>query len=253
MGLFTPHDPGYDPDVRQTGFNRYKQLLSLYACHWLKVNLLTVTGAVPLTAGILFAVLSTSILVLIPCSILGGMVFGPFLAGMYDAVLRGLRDAPDNWWAAYKKSWRQNWRDSLLPGAILGLLLGMYAFMTGMLWWAQTSPTPGTIALYLFSALLFLLINTLFWPQLVLFRQTTMNRLRNILLFAAKYLWRVLGVVLLQAAYLLVYILFAPWTLVFIPFLGLWYIIFLSQLLLYDELDAELHIEGQLSNTEKEF
>ena len=253
MGLFTPHDPGYDPDVRQTGFNRYKQLLSLYACHWLKVNLLTVTGAVPLTAGILFAVLSTSILVLIPCSILGGMVFGPFLAGMYDAVLRGLRDAPDNWWAAYKKSWRQNWRDSLLPGAILGLLLGMYAFMTGMLWWAQASPTPGTVALYLFSGLLFLLLNTLFWPQLVLFRQTTMNRLRNILLFAAKYLWRVLGVVLLQAAYLLVYILFAPWTLVLIPFLGLWYIIFLSQFLLYDGLDAELHIEGQLSNTEKEF
>ena len=252
MGLFTPDDPYYDPDVRQTGFNRYKQLLSFYAGHWLKINLLTLVGAVPLAAGILFAVLSTSVLVLIPCSILGGMLFGPFLAGLYDAVLRGLRDAPDNRWAAYKKSWRQNWKDSLLPGAILGLLLGMYAFMTGLLWWAQDSPTPGTIALYLFSGLLFLLINTLFWPQLVLFRQTMLNRLRNILLFTAKYLWRVLGVVLLQAAYLLVYILFAPWTLLLIPFLGLWYMIFLSQLLIYDELDAELNIEDQLSNSGKE-
>lgn len=96
MGLFVHEDPYYDPDVRQVGFNRYKQLLSRHAFSWIKLNLLTVLGALPLAAGIGYAILSSSILVLIPLSILGGMIWGPFLAGLYDGILRGLRDAPES-------------------------------------------------------------------------------------------------------------------------------------------------------------
>lgn len=250
MGLFVHDDPGYDPDVRQTGFNRYKQLLSLHAFRWIKLNLLTLVGALPLAIGIGYAILSSSVLALIPCALLGGMILGPFLAGLYDGVLRGLRDAPDNWWAAYRKSWRQNWRDSLLPGAVLGLMLGMFAFMAALFWWSETPQTPGTLALYLFSALLFLLLNTLYWPQLVLFRQTTLNRLRNVILFTAKYPWRVLGVGALELVYCLIFVLFAPWTLLLLPFLGAWYLVFLSQLLLYDRLNEALGIEERLSRAE---
>ena len=234
MGLFVHEDAHYDPDVRQVGFNRYKQLLSLHASSWIKLNLLTVAGALPLAAGIGYAILSSSILVLIPLSILGGMIWGPFLAGLYDGILRGLRDAPESWWAAWRKSWRQNGRESLLPGAVLGLLVGMYAFMAALFWWSPAPQTPGTIALYLFSGALFLLLNTLCWPQMVLFRQTALNRMRNIILFTAKYFWRMVGVTLLQLVYILIYVLLAPWTLLLVPFLGLWYITFLSQLLIYE-------------------
>lgn len=230
MGLFVHEDAHYDPDVRQVGFNRYKQLLSLHASSWIKLNLLTVAGALPLAAGIGYAILSSSILVLIPLSILGGIIWGPFLAGLYDGILRGLRDAPESWWTAWRKSWRQNGRESLLPGAVLGLLVGMYAFMAALFWWSPSPQTPGTIALYLFSGALFLLLNTLYWPQMVLFRQTALNRMRNIILFTAKYFWRMAGVTLLQLVYILIYVLLAPWTLLLVPFLGLWYITFLSQL-----------------------
>ena len=243
MGLFVHEDAHYDPDVRQVGFNRYKQLLSLHASSWIKLNLLTVAGALPLAAGIGYAILSSSILVLIPLSILGGMIWGPFLAGLYDGILRGLRDAPESWWAAWRKSWRQNGRESLLPGAVLGLLVGMYAFMAALFWWSPAPQTPGTIALYLFSGALFLLLNTLCWPQMVLFRQTALNRMRNIILFTAKYFWRMAGVTLLQWVYILIYVLLAPWTLLLVPFLGLWYITFLSQLLIYEQMNEELGIE----------
>ena len=57
MGLFVREDPHYDPDVRQVGFNRYKQLLSRHAFSWIKLNLLTVLGALPLAAGVGCAVL----------------------------------------------------------------------------------------------------------------------------------------------------------------------------------------------------
>lgn len=125
----------------------------------------------------------------------------------------------------------------------MGLLIGMYAFMAALFWWSAAPQTLGTIALYLFSGALFLLLNTLYWPQLVLFRQTTLNRMRNIILFTAKYFWRMAGVTLLQLVYCLVYVLLAPWTLLLIPLLGLWYIIFLSQFLIYDPLNKELDIE----------
>lgn len=101
MGLFVREDPDYDPDVRQVGLNRYKQLLSWHASSWIKLNLLTLAGAVPLMLGIGYAILSSSILMLIPLSLVGGMIWGPFLAGLYDGILRGLRDAPERWWIAW--------------------------------------------------------------------------------------------------------------------------------------------------------
>ena len=249
MGLLTPEDRGYDLSVRQTGFNRYKQLMSFYGVHWFQVGLFTVVGALPLATGVVLSILSSSVLVLLLCSVAGGMIFGPFLAGMFDAVMRGLRDDPNNWWTNYKKSWRQNWAGSLLPGAFLGLFIGVYAFMANLFWWAQSSPSPGTIALYLFSGLVLAIFTTLFWPQFVLFQQTMLNRMRNIILFTAKYLWKVLGAALLQLLYFAVMILFAPWTLLVVPFLGVWYIIFLTQFLLYDALNEELRIEEQFADT----
>ena len=141
MGLLFAEDPHFNENERQTGFYRYRQLLSAQFGRWWKTNLLTLAGFAPLAAGVFYSVASSSILVLLPCSLLGGMIAGPFLAGMYDAILRGLRDDPLPWWDCYKRSWKQNWRDSLIPGALLGLAAGMYTFMAMLFWWAERSPS----------------------------------------------------------------------------------------------------------------
>ena len=243
MGLFFAEDPQFDETERQTGFYRYRQLLSARFGRWWKANLLTMAGFVPLTAGISFAVASSSVLVLLPCSILGGMIAGPFLAGIYDAILRGLRDDPRPWWDCWRQAWGQNWKSSLIPGALLGLIAGVYVFMAMLFWWAERAPSLGTIAIYLFAMLVVLIVNTLYWPQLVLFRQKASIRLRNCLLFCVKYFWRVLGAGILQLGYLTVFVLFAPWTLLLLPLLGVWYILFLSQFLIYDQMDEAFEIE----------
>ena len=162
MGLLFAEDPHFDETERQTGFYRYRQLLSTRFGRWWKTNLLTLAGLAPLTAGISYAVMSSSVLVLLPCSLLGGIIAGPFLAGMYDAVLRGLRDDPKPWWDCYKRSWKQNWRGSLIPGALLGLFAGVCAFMAMLFWWAERSPSLGTVAIYLFAILVVLIVNTLY-------------------------------------------------------------------------------------------
>ena len=232
-------DPHFNENERQTGFYRYRQLLSARFGRWWKTNLLTLAGFAPLAAGVFYSVASSSILVLLPCSLLGGMIAGPFLAGMYDAILRGLRDAPLPWWDCYKKSWKQNWRGSLIPGALLGLAAGVYTFYGDAVLVGGAVPVLGTVALYLFALLVVLIVNTIYWPQLVLFRQKASIRLRNCLLFCAKYLWRVLGVGILQLGYLVVFVLFAPWTLLLLPVLGVWYILFL----IYEQMDEAFGIE----------
>ena len=243
MGLFFPEDPHFNETKRQTGFYRYRQLLSARFSRWWKTNLLTLAGFAPLAAGVFYAVASTSVLVLLPASLLGGMIAGPFLAGMYDAILRGLRDDPLPWWEGYKRAWKQNWKSSLVSGALLGLVLGVYTFMTMLFWWVERAPSPGTLALYLFALLVVAIVNTIYWPQLVLFQQNTSIRLQNCLLFCIKYFWRVLGVGLLQLGYWTVFVLFAPWTLLLLPVLGVWYILFLSQFLIYTQMNEAFSIE----------
>ena len=244
MGMFFADD-SYDESRRMVGFQRYKQLLSFYAGRWVKVNLLTTLGALPLVLGITFAVLTSSVLVLIPASLAGGAIFGPFLAALYDSIFRGLRDAPGSWREHCRRSWKQNARASLLPGALVGLLCGMYAFMLYTMWSAPTFPGWSTLLVCLFSAVLFFALNLLYWPQLVLFQQSNKNRLYNAVLFTMKYFWRVMGAGLLQAVYFLVYLLFAPWTLALVPFVGLWFILLVCELILYRQLDDAFQIEKQ--------
>ncbi len=243
MGLLFPEDPHYNENERQRGFDRYRQLLSNRFGQWWKLNLLTLVGFVPLAAGVFYASAVSSILVLLPCSIVGGAIAGPFLAGMYDAILRGLREDATPWLEGWKRSWRQNWRGSMLLGAVMGLLIGVYAFMGMLFWWAETPPSLGTVVMYLTGALLVFAAGTLLWPQLVLFQQRPAIRLRNAFLFLLRYFWRVMGVGLLQLAYWAVYVLFAPWTLLLLLITGVWYIVFLSQFLIYEQMDDALQIE----------
>lgn len=250
MGMFMPEDKYYDETKRQVGFNRYKQLMGRHWGDWLKLNAITILGALPLVFGILLAISSSSLLVLIPCSAVGGMIFGPFLSGMYDNVLRCLRDDPMPWKENYKKSWKQNFRSSLLPGALLGLAIGIFSFMGMLLWVADRGPSLGTILLALFSLLLGTVFFQLYWTQLVLFQQKPGIRLRNAVLFCIQNFWRVMGVGLLQIGYWAVYLLFAPWTLLILPIVGVWYIQFLAQLLLYPALDSAFAIEAQFDQAE---
>ena len=230
---------------RQTGFARYRQLMSFYAFHWLRINMLTAAGVLPLAAGIIYSMLTSSLLVLVPLSFLGGMIWGPFLAGLVDGIMRGLRDAPNNWWKNYRKSWRQNWKGSLLPGGFLGLAIGLFAFMLFVLYSAELPPTLSTLVLLAVSFSVVIWFNTLYWPQLVLFEQTAVLRIRNLMLFTIRHSIRVFGATLLQLVWILLLILFAPWTLIIVPFLGFWFPVFLALYRIYPDLNRDLRIEEQ--------
>ena len=60
-----------------------------------------------------------------------------------------------------------------------------------------------------------------------------------------------LGVGVLQLAYWAVIVLFAPWTLLLLLATGIWYIVFLAQLLLYHDLNEAFSIEPPQGEGEK--
>lgn len=65
---------------RLTGFPRYTEVIELNIKKFLLVNLLTVVGFIPFGAGVILAILSSSVLVLIPSCMIGGIIAGPALS-----------------------------------------------------------------------------------------------------------------------------------------------------------------------------
>lgn len=248
---FLVRDDDYDESIRMTGLNRYKQLLSFFAGHWVKLNLITLFGSIPLITAIFYGIATKSLLITISGSFIGGMIFGPFYAALVDSIQRALREDTNNRWRNYKKGFSQNIRCSLLPGGILGLFMGVYSFLFYLIVYTDTIIlTLGTSALIIFSSIIFLTFENLYWPQLVLFNQPFKTTLINIILFTSKYLWKMLLIAAIELVYTAFFITFAPYTLILVPFLFLWYIVFLSQFMIYDKLDHELHIEELIAQTQ---
>lgn len=248
MGLFV-RDDDYNESVRMTGFNRYKQLLSFYAGHWFKLGFLSSISMIPLVAGIIYSIAISSLLVLIPLSLIGGAIMGPVLATLVDSIMRGLRDDTNNRWDNFRKAFRQNFKCSLLSGAFLGFFIGLYSYILYIFLYTDSFvPTKGTLALLLFSVIILLVHELLYWPQMVLFSQPLKQTITNSLLFTSKYLWRILLIVIINLIFLGILISLAPYSLILLPFIGIWYPVFLSQFLLYDYLNEELEIEKKFNN-----
>lgn len=243
MALFTKYQMPAGNGQRLEGFPRYSELLGRDIKKFLMANLFTLLGFLPFVAGTLAAILTSSILVLLPSCILGGAIAGPSLACMYDAIFRSFRDAPGNASDNYKRAFRQNWKQSIIPGMAFCLLLGFYAFMLMLFWWSARFPGFGTVAVYICALVLVTMFFSVYWPQVVLFEQAGTKRFKNCLLFLIRFFWKVFGCALLQLLYWAVMILFLPVSALLLPFAGVWFILFSANFLLYETFDEAFHIE----------
>lgn len=251
MNLFRPFqggEPQKDERGRLVGIDRYQDVLGRNWKRFTVTGFLTIIGFLPLTAGVAYALFTGSTLVLLLVSLVGGAIAGPFVACLYDAILRSLRDAPGSWAQNYKRSLIQNTCAALIPGALTGLFLGSVVF-TGALFFARGYETlsAGTIVLYLFSSCVFLILSNLYWSQMVLFDQKVVIRLKNALLFTVKHFWVTVGTALLQLIWWVLMVLFAPWTLLLLPFVGVWFSLYVTLFLLYKHLENAFCIEESIA------
>lgn len=247
MAFLFHHNSYLSSGKRLTGFPRYKEVLEGNFKNFIFANLLTLAGFLPFGIGVLLAILSSSVLILIPACILGGIFAGPALSCMHDAIMRGLRNVSGKCWETYRHAWRQNWRQSLLPGILFCLMLGFYIFMAMLFWWSVRFPGWGTIALYTCSLLLFVMFFSICWPQIALFNQTFLQCARNCLLFILQFFPKTLGISLLQIIYWAVMALFLPWSAFLMPLFGFFFIIYIADFLIYDTFNDSFQVEEQLA------
>lgn len=245
MGLFFPQTE-IRSNVRYTGFARYRQIMERDWKDFIMVGFLTLLYYLPFVLGMGYAILSQSLIVMAISSLAGGLFLGPGLACMYDIILRRFRDDRSDWWICYKKAFRQNLRASLLPGVVQNLFVGCLVFSGGLLWWAETPISWGTVALIIFSSLIMEMVLTVWWPQIVLFNQRTTIQLKNCILFIITYFGRILGAAAIQVAWWLVAFLLLPWSAFLVPVLGVWYILMLAMFVIYRPLNEAFHIEEQI-------
>lgn len=247
MGLFFPDDRSDSAPGRKRGFARYREVLEESFKEFFFVGFITLGFLIPFGIGMVFAILTESILVMLAAAVVGGAISGPGVACMYDIILRRLRNDKSDWWVCYKKSMGQNWRVSILPGILQCVFLGFLIFSGALLWWAKLPITIGTVLILLFSFVLFMMVFSVWWPQIVLFDQRVDIQLKNSMFFALFHLWRVLGAAVLQVVWWLVMFLFLPWTAFLVPFLSMWYILYLAVFILYRPMDEAFHIEDQIN------
>lgn len=207
MGLFFPSDPVIHGQ-RATGLPRYQELLERDWKSFLFADFVTLGLCIPYGLGVGYALLSSSLLVLIPVCVVGGLLVGPAISCMMDALFRSYRDAPRGWWENYCKGMKQNWKASLLPGVVFSLALGIELFFGMVLFSGERLPGIGTMAVFLAGLLILFMLFTAFWPQVVLFEESNLHRLQNAVLFCLKYGKHVLGAAVLQLVWWLLFVLF---------------------------------------------
>ena len=114
MGLFFPSDPVIHGQ-RATGLPRYQELLERDWKSFLFADFVTLGLCIPYGLGVGYALLSSSLLVLIPVCVVGGLLVGPAISCLMDALFRSYRDAPRGWWENYCKGMKQNWKHPFCP------------------------------------------------------------------------------------------------------------------------------------------
>ena len=103
MGLFPSADDfkaghGIQKDApRKTGVGRFFELLGRDMNGMFLANLLACLGFLPVICLVYIGFLMNNLPVMLVSAAVGGILAGPTLAGVYDTVLRALRDEPGYW------------------------------------------------------------------------------------------------------------------------------------------------------------
>ena len=255
MGLFPSakdfeEGPGVDKNTpRKTGILRFFEVVGRDLTGMFLANFLACLGFVPGICIVLFGFASGSLVVMAAGAVIGGAIAGPCLAGVYDTVLRALRDEPGYWWSTYRRAFRQNWKSSVLPGIFYGLIVTLQIFLV---YFCVTMPARGVqvgTGIWvgaILNLIVFHMLFTYMWPQVVLLNQPFHQTLVNSLLCMLGFLPHALAASLLQIVFWGIVILTMPLGVVLMVLLGFWFTTEICCQMITGDLERVFHVEAQI-------
>lgn len=220
---------GPQPDTpRKKGVSRFVELLGRDLGSMFKSGLLALAACLPAGLLVCLALLAESL----PLVLLAAAAAG-WLTGLYDTILRALRDEPGNWWHTYRRVWKRSFRSSLLPGIAFTALWSCLLYA----WLAAAPAGP-----LLLSAVCLTACSLYFWLQSALFENSSAQKLENCLRMAVGFLPRTLAAVAVQLLYLFI----LPRLGFFGLLTGLWLPSLLAIMLVYPPLEHTLDLEAKI-------
>ncbi len=248
--LFDRHFDRPGPGVSETeerkkGLSRFFELLARDFGNYWKAGFLALLCMLPGIAGVFLSLLAGAVLPLLLSGIVGGALAGPCLAGMYDTVVRTLRDEPNFWWHTYRQSVKRDARASILPGALFGLFFSSLLLMLYTLAYGKGQSVLQWIVAFLCLFLLFGMSNYL-WMQLVLLDMPGMTMARNMLLLWIAYLPRTLLAALIQIVYWGAVILLFPISALPLMLTTVWLPVLAAALAVYKPMEASFQVESSV-------
>ena len=255
MGLFPSANDfkagkGVEKDApRKTGVRRFFELVGRDMNSMFLANLLTCLGFAPAICLVYIGFLAKSLPVMLISAALGGILAGPVLAGMYDTVLRALRDEAGYWWVTYRKAFKRNFKASILPGILYCVVVTLQIFLVYFCFNMLSQGVNVGVPLWVATVLNLVLFQMLFaymWPQIVLLDQPLGLTLKNSVNCMIAFLPHALAASIVQILFWGVVILCMPLGLLLILVFGFWFSTEVSCQIVYGDLDRVFHIEENI-------
>ena len=255
MGLFPSANDfkagkGVEKDApRKTGVRRFFELVGRDMNSMFLANLLTCLGFVPVISLVYIGFLMNNLPVMLISAAVGGILAGPVLAGMYDTVLRALRDEAGYWWVTYRKAFKRNFKASILPGVLYCVVVTLQIFLVyfcfNMLYHGTNVGVPLWVATVL-NLLIFQMLFSYMWPQIALLDQPLSLTLKNSINCMIAFLPHALAASIVQILFWGVVILCMPLGLLLMLVFGFWFVTEVSCQIVYGDLDRVFHIEENI-------
>ncbi len=181
--------------------------------------------------------------------IVGGLLAGPALAGMYDTVLRALRDEAGYWWTTYRRAFKRNFKSAILPGIVYCTVVTIQIFLVyfcfNMLYHGTNVGLPMWVATVLNLVLLHMLFSYM-WPQVVLLDQPFTLTLKNSLNCMIAFLPHALASSIVAILFWGVVILCMPLGIFLMLIFGFWFQTEVCCQIVYGDIDRVFHIEENI-------
>ena len=255
MGLFPSANDfkegkGVEKDApRKTGVGRFFELVGRDMNSMFLANLLTCLGFAPVICLVYIGFLANSLPVMLISAVAGGILAGPALAGMYDTVLRALRDEAGYWWVTYRRAFKRNFKASIAPGifycVVVTLQIFLVYFCFNMLSQGVNVGVPLWVATVL-NLVIFQMLFAYMWPQIALLDQPLGLTLKNSINCMIAFLPHALAASLVTVLFWGLVILCMPLGLLLMLVFGFWFQVEITSQIVYGDLDRVFHIEENI-------
>lgn len=241
--------------LRPKGLKRVWELIERDFGGMFLSGLLALVGFLPVFFLVGAGIYAKDLSMVLFGGLVGGVLVGPALCGVFDTVLRTARDEPFFWWNTYKKAFRKNWKKSVLPGVIFSVLMSFVAwFLSVLIRLTAAGYSTGLVIWMVAGSDLLLLFGVMnyFWAQFVLLKDARRVILKNSMLSLLAFLPRAAAAAVVQMIYWCGILLTLPIGTMFLLLCNFWLPVELSVLIIYPGLERALHIEEGIRNLHKE-